>query len=1020
MNYFYYKILTIAIYEGLLDTEVFKPLVQTRLQAILQILQETGQSHDIVLFSLFLADQSTSEHDKENILRPLLENPTLLPVDRAHVALELGVAAATSGDASKAAPLFQSAEELFEQSSCRDGILKSRLQRLDMTSPMTASTFEEMLQLANAFEKLNSVASEFSTLFHAMTAAAELASWNNFTSAFDRARIVSSRTKNGYFLLKIHLTFAANMVTWPQHLGKSVATLREFLDPASTQTPRTSGQASLLLGQVCTLLGDKENGLKYAKRAVKEFEKGCDYELISDAKLALALAMDSGETGGQLAVKLLTDSLTLDKQHNYLKGQIAKYDALVWLESRLAQHGGSSEGFHNARQMLWMVKREALKSRETPNALLRRAKICVATKEFNDAEKLAKEALAELSSRDNVREVAQCQNIIFQSYFRNPTPAAGDSAILDQARLTFEAYRNLGLENIPVEFIMEISMAFEEIGQRHPEDKIHLHSEALGYLKVGQSVCERNRADLSDSSGLASLRQKQLLVASVFQSDIRTRALRLSLGLGDGEKLWEWTQTAKARALADTVAPRLISAAALSPELIGDTEAVEILEEEERLLEELQGAHAGESIELRIKLDRLHARMDGHSSLSHLLASRDGVRGLEDLDWIFKGDAARRLPENKKIVLVDWVFVGEAIVMITLDSSLKPQLSSLDITVSQIRQWKRKHLSIVETTQSRDQLLLLDRARLDEISGLVSELGRLSSEGDLLVLCPTLVLHAIPLHALTYDGSHILIARNPVVYSTSLSLLRQCCRRADARKRGNSLRAAVFAVYEDKASERENKASERENKASEREKIYSCMRKLACDFKTEPLLGPYATRHNLESLVRGVDILHYHGHMDEHVNVLHQSLRLSRGHKEPAGSGADDGGGDDDAFTVRDAFALRIDAALACMVACSSGVQAFTPGDEPQGMLAALQVAGCASAVGTLWPVDSRDGRDFAGYFYRALHKQHGAGGPVNVAICFQKAVLRLLNRREAGYKGEEIRVPYHWAAFVLHGAWYL
>ncbi|KAK5657190.1 hypothetical protein OQA88_3248 [Cercophora sp. LCS_1] len=512
---------------------------------------------------------------------------------------------------------------------------------------------------------------------------------------------------------------------------------------------------------------DEESGLKYSKRAVKEFEMGCEYELISDAKLALALAMESGETGGQLAVKLLAESITLDKQRNYLEGQIAKYDVLVKLEGRLAQRGGSSKDFHMARRKLWMIKWEELRSRGTRDASIRGARLCEATKKFKDAEKLAKEALAEFSSTDDAREVAQCQNVIFQSYFRNPTPTADDSAILNQARLTFEAYRSLGLGDVPVEVIMEISMAFEEIGQRRPEDKTRLHYEALGSSKSSK-------------------------------------------------------------------APMLARALRFAP----------------------------------------------------------------------TGPASR--PDGR------------------------PLLPQPSVGIKRRRQ-------------------RAGRPRLD-LQG-----------------------------------------------------------RADARKRGNSLRAAVFAVFEDKASERDKKALERE-------KVYSCMRMLARDFKTEPLLSPNATRHSLESLARGVDILHYHGHMDEHVNVLHQSLRLSRGHKESE----DDDDDDDDAFTVRDAFALRVDAALACIVACSSGVQAFTPGDEPQGLLAALQVAGCASAVGTLWPVDSRDGRDFAAYFYRALHEQHGAGGPVDVAICFQKAVLRLLKRRGVDDNGEDMCVPYHWAAFVLHGAWYL
>ncbi|EWZ77581.1 hypothetical protein FOWG_18024 [Fusarium oxysporum f. sp. lycopersici MN25] len=334
---------------------------------------------------------------------------------------------------------------------------------------------------------------------------------------------------------------------------------------------------------------------------------------------------------------------------------------------------------------------------------------------------------------------------------------------------------------------------------------------------------------------------------------------------------------------------------------------------------------------------------------------------------------------------------------------------------------KQRYLSSHTPLVSSERLL--EEGTLHKLNGLVSRLSLCTHEGDLLVFCPTRTLHAILLHSLKIEGVPM-IWRNLLVYTASVSLLRQCCKRANSKlhERARGLRTAFFSAYEDHIEDKV--------KITQREEAYKCMRKLASDFGSEPRLGCNANRENLTTVVKDVDVLHFHGHTATHPNIIYQSLVLSDGKTSETSSGVQEFhhtqsstspyrptlGPHKDAFTVRDAFSLDLNLSLASIVACSSGVQNYGTGDEPQGLLSALQYAGCATAIGTLWPLHSEDGRAFTLYFFQAVRRRgDNIASPWNLALSFQKAVRRLQGRKKAGLRLDH---PYHRAAF--HGAWYL
>lgn len=120
-------------------------------------------------------------------------------------------------------------------------------------------------------------------------------------------------------------------------------------------------------------------------------------------------------------------------------------------------------------------------------------------------------------------------------------------------------------------------------------------------------------------------------------------------------------------------------------------------------------------------------------------------------------------------------------------------------------------------------------------------------------------------------------------------------------------------------------------------------------------------------------------------------------------------------MAVKDLFDFRVKASHISLLACSSAVQRFQAGDEPLGLVTAFLSAGATSVLGTLWPVQSPAARRFTEYFYTHLlqsAREEYEYGVYDLAYATREAVLDVK-------QCWEFRQPYHWASFVLHGAWF-
>jgi CHAT domain-containing protein len=365
----------------------------------------------------------------------------------------------------------------------------------------------------------------------------------------------------------------------------------------------------------------------------------------------------------------------------------------------------------------------------------------------------------------------------------------------------------------------------------------------------------------------------------------------------------------------------------------------------------------------------------------------------EDMLWVSSAS-------SRHLVFVDWVPFGlfsEKIMLLTLQfekdsDGVRRRISMAEIVTSteDIAESKRK-LSPARLDDSDAQRFL------DPFRAIIQPLEEFTKEGDILVLSTTAPLHNIPFHAVTL-GNKPLIQRNPLVYTPSLSALVNCVLRMEASEPGAEpslkWKAAVLGAYDDSSKDAQT--------GRERQAIYGSLEKLADKLGTEPVVGPVLTTKSFRTQAAGADLLHFHGHgrYDQH-NIMRQSLEL---------------GGSGESITMNDIATLGLDRAHVMLIACEGGVQDFSlQGDEPLGLLSMFLIGGATSALGALWPIQSTTGRKFTQIFYDYFinHVDRTELGPiVNLAMALQHASL--------GVRAcTETQTPYHWAAFVMYGAWF-
>ena len=579
----------------------------------------------------------------------------------------------------------------------------------------------------------------------------------------------------------------------------------------------------------------------------------------------------------------------------------------------------------------------------------------------------------------------------------------------------------------------------------------------LEELQKLENIADGLRRELSVLNGLPALLQKQRFASTTSVIDLYQWASGVNLAAQRYAELWIWSQKRKARSLSDMLGLGVIMPSTVKQAMVADP-TIEP-EFQNLLAAQLRLANVPESERafVREEIADLEELLRSVPQFSDYLDLRDGVfKGLNELDIL--EDASSR---SRDVICVDWILNGDAIVMLVVNSALRGEgirLLRLTIRVSDINRWLGENFR-----EDRDRRDCLREDCVEDLSSpmreldpLISSLEECTKPGDLLVFSPTSCMNSLPLHALRiWDercGTGVpLIARNPVVYAPSMSVLQLCLGRSRASE---SPRSAVFIGIYDKPKEAET--------------IYSQMDRLATSWKGKAAYGLDVTKHSFGMLLDGVSLVHYHGHcVFSGNNILQQSLVLSSGNEdECVGKAADesrldilhatnaqersdqqssaalenvtdidlcpiiDEVGQDSILqldpavqttrlTVEDIFALPLASSpLVTVVACDSTTQTIATGDEPLGILTGLLCAGAASVVGASWPIPSRTGRMFSDVFYHELGNQKPITASedddttlVDIAVALQKAVLHIRDCKDTSE-------TYHWGAFSLWGSW--
>ncbi|KAG7283968.1 hypothetical protein NEMBOFW57_010326 [Staphylotrichum longicolle] len=408
----------------------------------------------------------------------------------------------------------------------------------------------------------------------------------------------------------------------------------------------------------------------------------------------------------------------------------------------------------------------------------------------------------------------------------------------------------------------------------------------LAILNGLESACDMLRRELSALGSLEALRQKQKFVAVSQVCDLYQWAIGFSFECQKAEATWWWSQKRKARSLSDVLGIGVMVPAAIRKKIADDKTASELYERLASLQTALGTADETDKVYIRQNLEEVEDEMRRHPAFEEFVLLRDGaIRGIGDLKSLAEAPEAI-LTGGRGIFFVDWVIHNDLIFVLTADCSRPVEscrLSVLPFGRSYIDEWIRNHW---QTADGRRECLRRDNIRdpskpLRRLDPLIAPVVDATKPGDMLILSPSGVLSALPLHALNVNngsgngngnGNMHLIERNPVVYAPSASISQICLARSKEITQRDTQPLVFFGILDD---------AEREARM-----VYEQMEQLATqDANGRAFCGNRATKETFVEATRGAKLVHYHGHCRFAVdNPLKQCLVLaSEASSSPAG-----------------------------------------------------------------------------------------------------------------------------------------
>lgn len=348
------------------------------------------------------------------------------------------------------------------------------------------------------------------------------------------------------------------------------------------------------------------------------------------------------------------------------------------------------------------------------------------------------------------------------------------------------------------------------------------------------------------------------------------------------------------------------------------------------------------------------------------------------------------------VVYVDWydgrrnalgLNYSPNVLLLTVSNRESPKSWQLDIT------WAEVDIIVKKFLEADEREFLNGNARklLVKLNPLVQPLKQASKPGQVLVFSAIGDLHCVPLHALEIDNE-VIIRRNPVVYCSSMTVLKAVFQ---ARKKNDETnhdrRFSICLCLGDVPSA--------DGKASQDGLVQMFAAK---GFRRKPLRGSTFNYDQFKHAIQesALDLFHYHGHATfECTDPLEQGLEFNN----------------DRRFNLREVFQLGPlpNSYHATLLGCGSGKSKTTRSHDVLGLVSSFLYSGASSTVSALWTrIDDKDAALYSKHFYNhfehALEKSDGSK-VINLATANQKAVLKIMDERPG---------LYHWGSFVLNGYW--
>lgn len=453
------------------------------------------------------------------------------------------------------------------------------------------------------------------------------------------------------------------------------------------------------------------------------------------------------------------------------------------------------------------------------------------------------------------------------------------------------------------------------------------------------------------------------------------------LCLADGDtravEALEFTERAKSRALADTLAGRIT----LSPDARDDFEehlqsqAIKIREELNYLYNQMhrsvRGAVQTQDVNLRLEQELLEREQKLLTITRQLQHRRGKGKAVQEEDLFSVPQLQTALGADR--ALVEYTTVDDKLVAFVVTSERVEVVRDLGTEAEIVAETERCRFQIdtlrYGSTRVRTHLPTLTQRTQKHLRSLYDRLLRRIEPtiGDRhLVIVPHRGLYYLPFQAL-HDGESYLIERREVSFAPSAVVLQQCL----ARSEPQFDTALLLGVADEQIP-----GVHQELRALDQ--IFDAINRYSDEAATTEVLRENAA---------GVDVIHLACHAQfRSDNPLFSALKLGDGW-----------------FTARDAYGLKLNCGLVTLSACETGMNAVAPGDELMGIARGFFSAGSPTVLMSLWTIDDEATTELMVTFYSELARTK------STAKSLRTAQMKLLKEKPH---------PFFWSPFVLVGRW--